>query len=400
MPNAEWKLKSVHRRGFFRVRVVLSFCLLTSAFCISAAGEGTLDPDNAEYLRRQNVWFRAQDPGRQQQLRKLHAEFQALDPDDRARLTRVMQTYNAWLAKLSDADRKRVLDAPNGAARLEVVRELREREWVESLPRPYKEEYAKAEGDARRQKVQEWRAEEAERREEWAVAQRTWGEFSPGKVPAVFAGEGRAQVDLYVANLKPNLSEPERKAIDDAKAAADEFGNYFWYAFEVARLSHLHPILPGRVGPKDFASLDDAVKDHLVKNDPQHFKRKGNQIVFLGDERKELRRSQGRWPEFALELADYCQKNKLTLPTPLGDCRKSDMPPEVAAAVEKLERELKRTDQGKAELKALDEAQGKWPEYPRMIIDLARKHKQSIPGWTLPGQQQMWDRLRAGKKVR
>jgi hypothetical protein len=400
MQNAECKMQIGKRRGLFFVRLVLSFCLLTSAFCISAAGEGNLNTDHPDYLRRQYVWLRAQDPGRQQQLRKLHADFQALDQDDQARLTRVMQTYNAWLAKLPDADRKWVLDAPTGAARLEVVRELREREWVESLPRPYREEYAKAEGDARRLKVQEWRAEEAERREEWAVAQRTWGEFSPGKVPAVFAGEGRAQVDLFVANLKPNLSEPERKALDDARSAADEFGNYFWYVFEVARLSHLHPILPGRVGPKDFASLDESVKEYLVKHDPQHFKRNGNQIVFVGDERKEFRRAQGRWPEFALELADYCQKNKLTLPVPLGDCRKSQMPTDVVSVIDRLERDLKRTDQGKADLKALEEAQGKWPDYPKMVIDLARKHKVAVPGWMLPGPQQMWDRFRAGKKVR
>ena len=50
--------------------------------------------------------------------------------------------------------------------------------------------------------------------------------------------------------------------------------------------------------------------------------------------------------------------------------------------------------------KALDEAQGKWPDYPRLVVDLARKHKQPLVGWTLPtppNQPQFWDRLRAAK---
>jgi hypothetical protein len=382
-----------HRR---RVRpfVVSLQLVLATALVATAAHDAPVSPDEGAYLRRQYAWFRAQEPARQQQLRKLHEDFQSLPPEDQGRLTRVMQTYNAWLARLPDADRERVTAATTGAARLEVVKEQREREWVDLLPKPYREEYAKLDVDARRQKVQEWRAEEAERREEWAIAQRTSSEFQPGKVPAIFTGDGRAQIDAFVANLKPNLSENERKALEEAQAAIDD-GNYFWYAFEVARLSHLHPTLPGKVGPKDWASLPEEVKKHLIDHD-KHFAKKGWQ-----QELKELRRSQGRWPEFALELADYCQKNNLKLPDPLGDCRKSQMPAEVREFLNKsLEPQLQRTEPGRAEQKALNDAEGKWPEYPRMIIDLARKHKLSVPGWTLPGPSQVWDRFRAGKKIK
>jgi hypothetical protein len=381
------------RRRRVRLFFVALQSVLMTALVATAAHDAPVNPDDPAYLRRQYAWFRAQEPGRQQQLRKLHEDFQALPPEDQARLTRVMQTYNAWVARLPDVDRERVTVVPTGVARLEVVKDLREREWVESLPKPYREEYAKLDVDARRQKVQEWRAEEAERREEWAIAQRTSGEFQPGKIPAIFLGDGRAQVDAFVANLKPNLSENERKSLEEAQAAIDD-GNYFWYALEVARLSHLHPILPGKVGPKDWASLPNEVKTYLTLND-KHFAKKG----WL--ELRDLRRTQGRWPEFALELADYCQKNNLKLPVPLGDCHKSQMPAEVVQFLEKsLQPQLQRTDQGRAELKALDDAQGKWPDYPRMILELAKRHKLSVPGWMLPGPAQVWDRFRAGKKVK
>jgi hypothetical protein len=74
------------------------------------------------------------------------------------------------------------------------------------------------------------------------------------------------------------------------------------------------------------------------------------------------------------------------------------MPGEVVQFLDKvLEPQLKKSDAGKADLEALNKAQGNWPEYPRMIVDLAKKHKLHIPGWTLPGQQQQWDKLRTGK---
>jgi hypothetical protein len=356
-----------------------------------------LNPDHPPYLRRQYAWFQTLDAPRQQQLRKLHQDFLALDEKDQARLTRVMQGYNAWLAKLPDADRQRVLAAPSAAARLDVVRQLREREWVETLPRPYREEYDRLDEDARRPKVQEWRAEEAERRAEWDVAARHWAEFQPGKVPVLFTGDGKELVAAFVGHLRENLSDIERRRLDDAQAAASEFDIYLPYAMEVARLASQHPTLPGKVGPKTFDALPKPVKDYLFEHDAKHF-RPAKGVAPGGDpEVRQVRQAEGRWPEFALELTRYCQRKELKLPAQLGDCRKEDMPPEVRDVLRVLEPQLKKTDAGKADLRALEEAQGKWPDYPRLIVDLAKKYRVPIPGWTLPGPPQMWDKLRAAK---
>jgi hypothetical protein len=46
--------------------------------------------------------------------------------------------------------------------------------------------------------------------------------------------------------------------------------------------------------------------------------------------------------------------------------------------------------------KALEGLEGKWPEYPRRLAELARQHKKPIPGITLPGPQALWDAARAG----
>ena len=387
--------------GFLSQRTMamgLRTLLLGIVFGLSmamAAQESPLNPDDPEYLRRQHAWFQAQEASRQKQLRKLHAEFQELDPKSRDRYVQVMMQYNAWLARLPEADRQRVVTASSALARLEIVRQLRELDWVKTLPAPYRAEYAKLDGDARKQKVLEWRNEEAERDEEWALALRTWDQFVPGKVPQMFLNDGRAQIEAYVLHLKENLLEHERKALDEARGNADDFGNFFGYALELVRLSDAHPILPGKVGAKDFNSLPDSVREYLMKTD-KHFRKRG--AMLPGEELKELRRTQGRWPEFSIELTKYAQKNKLTLPVPLGDCRKDQMPAEIKLFLDKvLEPLLKRTDAGKADLKLLTNAEGTWPEYPRIIMELAKKHKLPVAGWTLPGQPQTWDRFRSNK---
>lgn len=383
MPNSKCGSESNGRPASHRVGAL--FWLLFSVLCPLVAADGPINPDDPAYLRRQYAWFQAQDPARQQQLRKLDADFRQLAPEDQARLTRVMQAYNAWLAKLPEADRQRVLGAPTAAERLEEVKRLREREWVESLPKTYRHEYAALDADARRQKVQEWRAEEAERRDDWALAQRHWAENPAGKIPPVFANE-RPAVDAFASHLRENLAELERKSLDEARAGLDESGLWFAYAFVLAHLADQHPIFPwSKVGPKEWKDLPEEVRRKLPRP---------------ADLPPKVRRAQGRWPEFAVEVAAHCKSKDLSIP-PLGDCRKDSMPPEVIQVMEKWERELKKTDAGRADLKALEEAQGKWPDYPRLIVDLARKHKQPLPGWALPtppNQPQFWERLRAGRR--
>jgi hypothetical protein len=381
-----------------RVFLFTLHSLLLTALVATAAHDAPLNPDDPAYLRRQYAWFQTLDPDRQQQLRKLHEDFLALEERDQARLARVMQSYNAWLAKLPDEDRQRVLTAPSAAARLDVVKQLRERDWVETLPRPFREESAKLDDDGRRQKVQEWRAEEAERREQWAVAVSHWSEFQSGKTPAVFTGEAGGHLDAFVEHLRENLSDAERRELDEARTAVVDFGNYFWYGLTTVRLADRHPVLPGKVGPKTFDALPKAIKEYLFEHDAKHF-RPAKGVAPGGDvEARQLRQAEGRWPEFAVELTRYCQKKGLILPAQLGDCRKDEMPPEVRDFLTKtLEPQLRKTDAGKADLRALEDVQGKWPDYPRLIVDLAKKYRQPIPGWTLPGPPQMWDKFRAAK---
>lgn len=389
MTIADCRSKCKTLRQSRRARVLLLIGILQSTLGIltAAAADGLLNPDDPAYIRRQYAWFQAQPPARQQQLRRLHADFQQLPADDQSRLTKIAQTYNAWLAKLPNEDRQRVLTARTATDRLEVVHQIREREWVESQPKPYRDEYSRLDAEARRQKVQEWRADEAERREEWALAQKHWADNLPGRVPPPFAAE-RPATEAFITHLRENLTEPELRGLGEARAMLDEHGLWLGYGLLVARLADQHPIFPwAKVGPKDLKDLPLEVRRLIPK---------------AADLPREVRKAQGRWPDFAVELTAYARKANLRLP-PLGDCKRDQMPQDVVQLIDKLEKDLKKTDAGRSDLKALEDAQGRWPDYPRQVVDLARKYKHSIPGWTLPtppNQPQFWDRLRAGKKAR
>jgi hypothetical protein len=372
-----------------------AYSLLAAAMAATGAHDTPLNPEDPAYMRRQYVWFQAQDQRRQQQIRKLHADFQQLDPDAQARYTRVLQNYNAWLTRLPQNDRDRVFSAPSAKARLEVIRELREREWVAALPKPYRDEYTQLDDDARRQRVQDWRNEESESNDMWAIAQQHWAEGT-GRFQPMSQPDGKMLIDAYVSHLRENLTEVERRVLDEAKTDTEVHGNYIGYVLLIARLSERHPIFPGRVGPKDWTSLPPEVKEYLRAND-KHFKNQDR--IPKVEELKELRRAQGRWPDFAVELTRYCQKNNLTLPVPLGDCRKDQMPPEFDNFFRMLEPGKGRPDAAAraADLDKLNMAQGSWPEYPRLIVELAYKYQIRVPGWTLPGWPQAWEKFRAGK---
>lgn len=360
----------------------------------ATARDTPIDPDDKAYLRRQFAWFQSLQPNRQQQLRQLNQEFNSLEPDERIRLTRVLQRYNAWLAKLPEGDRQRVVLADTPKQRLAAVLDLKEREWIASLPKVYRDEYALLDDKGKLQRIKEWRAEENDRKEEWSVAQKHWPDLQAGRMPAIL--EKKTDLEAFVANLKTHLSDAERKQLEDAKQAADEQGLHVWYAIEIVRLADLHPLLPGKPGPKNFDMLPPDVRRMLLDADPRHFgKKKG----VPGEDLKELKRASGRWPDYAIELTRYCANSggRLKLP-PLGDCRKEQMPPEVQEFIKnKLEPGLRRQAGGAAQLEALRKAEGSWPEYPKMIVDLARQINEPIPNWTLPGPRQMWDRFRLAK---
>ena len=75
---------------------------------------------------------------------------------------------------------------------------------------------------------------------------------------------------------------------------------------------------------------------------------------------------------------------------PLGASRPREFPPAVQSFIEtKLRPAVKPL-----EFRRLNEVEGKWPEYPLRLLDLAHRHNLKVPGMSLPGTADLWEQPR------
>jgi hypothetical protein len=109
---------------------------------------------------------------------------------------------------------------------------------------------------------------------------------------------------------------------------------------------------------------------------------------------RRVREARNKWPDFALALHEAAESKGVTLYKPLGPCTLKDFVPAVQKFYEqKLGPELLK-EANQADLKKLENAQGKWPDFPFAFMDLAKKYKLKVPGTFLGGSPELWKAAR------
>ena len=352
--------------------------------------------------------FQSYPPARRQQLRLLHRQLNELPEKERAAFHRTLEAYAVWLDRLPDAVRGEILGAATGADRIDAVRRVRERLWRESLPASQQKALKTvATVEERTQFLSELRRREETFRREWEWTHKHWQpNKSEDQKPWPFHDPALAKsLDDYIRKafgVDPNspvdkkgdiaapcrLTREERIELKSRHDAALKEGYWFSYGACLLQLSEQHPMLPEPGKGKPLTQMDQPpltmpIVRRLVKNDgvalPQRF-----------------RATLGRWPDFALEIHKLDANSKDKLP-PLGPCR----PGEFADDLELFLKDQLLPKLAKGERDKLDALQGKWPEYPRLMIDLAKAKNLSVPGAMLPGEPKRWNenfRLTGGKK--
>ena len=333
---------------------------------------------------------------RQQQLRELDQQFQTLPTSERDQLGRVLESYAVWLDRLPDPDRKDVLVAASSDARLEKVRLLRNKQWRESHTLAVQKKLAAAATlEERSQFIETQKKMESARRDQWSLARRQW-ELHHGpdrKNPWPFSDPVLTkQVDEYIkAVFKADLNakfEPKsdamrlsREEFSDLKMrqeAAKKEGDWSLYGLLLYQLAERHPYLPEPGTGKPLVEMPPLTAQFLKDARSKGF--------FPKSENRQPTR--GKWPEFALELANEAKKVKLTVPFSFGPCR----PGEFTEPVNTFLKDSLFPQLDSNQIESLKKLEGKWPEYPKLIIALARDPKIDlpIPGVTLPGQPSLW----------
>lgn len=328
--------------------------------------------------------FRTFPPARRQQLRALHQSLAELAPPEREPLLRTLEGYAVWLGRLPPADRRRVLDV-SPTERLDAVQSAVARQWRETLPRA-KQAAIKdaADSEERAALVAVYRGQERGRRDEWELAARRWKQFGDkGNTPWPFDDPERVrQIDEYIQSafgVNPKslpTSEREKKAdlppgcrltreelitLRSHREAAMQDGYWLSYGAFLLRLSEQHPTLPRPKTGKPIVEPGQL---------PSGYTAQGPRV----------RQAAGRWPDFALDVARANPKAP-----PLGPCK----PDEFTDPVQKFIRE-KLTD---ADRKRLEPFEGRWPQYPQRLIELARSQNLSVPEVMLPGEPKRWQEM-------
>jgi hypothetical protein len=172
--------------------------------------------------------------------------------------------------------------------------------------------------------------------------------------------------------LMPMLSDEEKQSLRRHE------GKWPDYPYALMRVASKHEVLPpirDTVGPTKWDTLPEKWKKAFPR-------RKLENAGIL----KNLNSLSGKWPDFALAMTDLAHKEMKAFPkaalnlSPLG----ASQPKEFSPTVQTFLEEKLLLALSESERKKLTETEGKWPEYPRLLIKLASKHHLVIPGMMLP----------------
>ena len=125
------------------------------------------DPEWYQRTLRDLDAFQSLPADQQERMREIDRQLSAQDSRTRQKLMRALERYSAWLDRLPPADRKYIENAPNSKERLMRIREVRDKQWVQTLPKAVREEIMRAKGKERQELIQKYRQEEKKRRQEW-----------------------------------------------------------------------------------------------------------------------------------------------------------------------------------------------------------------------------------------
>lgn len=354
------------------------------------------EPDHFARLQRDYQAFQTLSPERQTRLRQLDQDLHAEDPATQARLWTVLERYVAWLEKLPEADRAWIEAATDAPTRLERVKMIRDQQWVKRLPRQVQQDLANLPEEKRPEKIADLRRAERQRRLEWFWASHPRDAAALRRARLTRLAEFPPEIRFYFnATLAHLLSDSDRKRLHDVE------GNWPLYARSLAKLMETSsPILPGypepgRVWPTRFQELPlewRIALNHYRPEGKAARPAQGKDASMDAKHRREqwrLLSKNSNWPDYAVAATSIVRADKLKVETQLGPNKPDHFLPVTQGVIKN---ELLPT-LSPAEKKDLTAEEGKWPEYPKRLLELAKRHEISLPGLARPCPPEFWDAM-------
>jgi hypothetical protein len=324
------------------------------------------DPEHSARLKRDLRDFWTLPEAKRQQLRQLDSDFHQLDAKMQKRLWKVAERYTSWLDRLPEDERRQIEQTQDTQERLQLIRTIRERQWIERLPRKVRENLEKLPAPERATQMAVLRKQERQQRQLWSRPVGGGPRPRQPARPAELSPETKTFLDKQ---LLPHLTAAEKQKYHQTEGRPE-------FLRTVKELAKQHPVLPPLPPPNKaivrFEDLPDKAKA-IAGSKPNWERRE--------DAWERLRRVEGKWPEWALMFHSLLSKPQREQMPALGASRPAELPPPVRGFI-------KNTLSQKAsaqELKELHFRQNKWPDYPLFLLQLAEKHNLEVPGMSLPG---------------
>ncbi|HEV3236739.1 MAG TPA: hypothetical protein VGZ25_07100 [Gemmataceae bacterium] len=373
------------------------------------------DPDHYARLKSDLKEFLELPAEKKDALRRFDRELHDENPKTQERLWRVLDRYSSWLGRLPEEERRRIEEASEPLERLFIIKDLRQKEWLQRLPRVDRERLEKAQSaELRDNMVASLRREERERRYHIRLAlareqdepresdkpSNIKPETKPGPEktkayePTKLAEFPKEVREYFRFSLRPMLSQREQGYLEGAE------GQWPSYAKALKTLAAKHPVkvLPARdlsITNIPVSRLMDLPPEWSAHVGPRNPKKTADAKGLVEKERKEIVQLVGKWPDFALAISDVAKSKHWETPKrQLGPCRPEEFQAEVERFIrDDLAKALKDDPNAKEKLK---KAEGIWPDYPLLVMELAKKHNLKVPLTYLPeipGTPGFWNKL-------
>lgn len=126
------------------------------------------DPEHYARLQRDLRDFWTLPESKRQQIRQLDHAFHQLDTKTQRRLWKAAERYTTWLERLPQAEWQQIERTEDSQERLQLIRAIRERQWIERLPRKVRDDLEKLPAEERSARMAVLHKQERQQRVLWS----------------------------------------------------------------------------------------------------------------------------------------------------------------------------------------------------------------------------------------
>jgi hypothetical protein len=339
------------------------------------------DPEVLNRLRANLKSFQLLPEERQKAIVQFDKDLHDFSAKKLERYWSTLERYADWLDGLRASNPEAyqaIKNAPDAQARLALIKERRDLEWIETQPKAVREQWKTMDRKARAEFVVKLRTEEREKHENWLLAKRFWPELNDPKqtMPSrlsdfatVSKDKAKTEVNKvkdYVDHfLLPQLDAPEKALLEQAN------GHWPDYPRTLVALASKRPSALPPLRTSDFSTFKK-LPDSIQKSFGDKKGTKKTLELFKGD----------NFPSKVVEFAMREKKGGYPFPYEFWACTDAAfLPPMKGFLKDQLMPAVK--DHVGDKRKLLDTV-GKWPDYPLTIQELSKKYNLQPPWHYLP----------------